>query len=211
MHTAIGRVSEGILGGRVSHVPVVYLDSPADAHRDTVQFDLKPGMAAAVEHVLAKGHVRVGIVTPYEPFDLFVKQRHQPLYKAVLDLGTRIVYFKLEDSSRRGAFNLGQRIAAMPARERPTALFCHNDHFAIGVYHGLRSAGLRVPEDVSIVGVDGIDEADCLDLPISTIVSPVNELCKIAVTMLRERIEESVDCAPRHVTVTSVFVPKKTT
>jgi len=52
MHAAIGRISEGIIGTRVDHVPVVYLDSPADAYRDTVQFDLGPGLKAAAEHLI---------------------------------------------------------------------------------------------------------------------------------------------------------------
>ncbi|BDI31118.1 LacI family transcriptional regulator [Capsulimonas corticalis] len=211
MHAAIGRVSEGVLGAPVSHVPVVYLDSPVDAHRDTVQFDLRPGMAAAADHLLSRGHRLIGIVSPYDPFDLFMKQRHQALNAAAQELGARIVSLKLDENSRRGALNLGLRIAAMPSSERPTALLCHNDHLAIGVYHGVRRAGLRVPEEIAIVGVDGIEEADCLDKPLSTIKTPVEELCRIAVTMLRERIEGAVDCPPRHRTVASVFQPKGTT
>jgi len=211
MHAAIGRVSEGILGSPVSHVPVVYLDSPADAHRDTVQFDLRRGMADAVTHVLQRGHTRIGIITPYNPFNFFVKQRYQSLDEAAQRINTEIEYFKLEDNSRRGALNLGQEIAALPAGSRPTALFLHNDHLAIGIYHGLRRSGLRIPEDISIVGVDGIEEGDCLDLPLSTIKSPVDELCRNAVIMLQERIEEKVNCAPRHITVESEFIPKKTT
>ena len=211
MHAAIGRVSEGILGGPVSHVPVVYLDSTADAHRDTVQFDLRPAMAAAAEHLLERGHLQIGVITPYDPFDLFVKQRHQSLYSAAHDRGAVVVSLKLDDNSRRGALNLGMQIASMAPSERPTALICHNDHIAIGVYHGVRRAGLRVPEDIAIVGVDGIEEGDCLDKALTTIKNPVDELCRIAVTMLRERIEGVIDCPPRHVTVPSVFLPKDTT
>ena len=211
MHAAIGRVSEGILGAPVSHVPVVYLDSPADANRDTVQFDLKPAMTAAAEHLLSGGHKRIGVVSPYDPFDLFVKQRHQSLYAAAAEKGARVISLKLENDSRRGALNLGLTIAAMTPRDRPTALICHNDHIAIGIYHGILRAGLRVPEDIAIIGVDGIEEGDCLDKPLSTIKNPVEDLCRIAVAMLCERIEGAVECAPRHMTVPSVFLPKGTT
>lgn len=211
MHVSIGRVSEGILGTPVPHVPVVYLDSSADAHRDTAQFDLRPGMMAAEEHLFSRGHTRIGIVSPYDPFDVFVKMRHQSLYAAEHERNVRVVALKLDDNSRWGAFNLGLSIAAMTPRERPTALICHNDHIAIGIYHGILRAGLRVPDDIAIVGVDGIREGDCLDKALTTIKNPVDELCRIAVTMLRERIEEQVDCPPRHVTVPSVFLPKETT
>jgi len=211
MHVAIGRVSEGILGAPVSHVPVVYLDSSADANRDTVQFDLRPGMMAAEEHLFSRGHTRIGIVSPYNPFDVFVKQRHQSLYAAEYERSVRIISLKVEDSSRLAAWNLGLSIAAMKPSERPTALICHNDHIAIGIYHGILRAGLRIPQDIAIVGVDGIREGDCLDKRLTTIKNPVDELCRIAVSMLRERIEGLVDCPPRHVTVPSVFVPKETT
>jgi LacI family transcriptional regulator len=170
-----------------------------------------PAIAAATDFVLRKGHKRIGIVTPYDPFNFFVKQRYQALYAASLASAIKISHFKLEENSRRCALKLGLEIAAMPAHERPTVLFLHNDHLAIGVYHGVRRAGLSVPKDISIIGVDGIEEADCLDLPLSTIQSPVDELCRTAVSMLVERIEERVDCAPRHVTVESKLVLKGTT
>ena len=127
MHVGIGRVSEGLLGTPVSHVPVVYLDSSADAQRDTVQFDLRNAMAAAAEHLLSRGHTQIGIVTPYDPFDLFVKQRHLPLYSAAQARNARVTPMKLEDSSLRGSLNLGLTLAAMAPHERPTALVCHND------------------------------------------------------------------------------------
>jgi len=192
-------------------VPVVYLDSPADAHRDTVQFDLREAMTAAVTHVLELGHQRIGVIGPYDPFDLFMKQRYQSLYNAAQERGREIRHWKVTGGSRRDALNIGLQIGALPSRERPTALFCHNDHLAIGIYHGLRRVGIRIPEDVALIGVDGIEEGDCLDKPLSTIRNPVQDLCRIAVRMLRERMEEGIDTPPRHVTVSSVYQPKATT
>ena len=221
MHAAVGRVSEGILGGRVAHVPVVYLDSPADAHRDTVQFDLRPGVTAAAKHLLARGHTRIGIISPYEQFDLFTKQRYQPLYAACQGLHVSFQYFKLGENSQPSAVQTGLQIAALKPSERPTALFCHDDYLAIGVYHGLRRAGLCPPEDMALVGQGGIEAGECLDRPLSTIQCPVDTLCRIAVAMLRERIERTGregtgregpgDAPPRHVTVPTVFVSRATT
>ena len=211
MHGAIGRAAEGILGARVVHVPVVYLDSPADSQHDTVQFDLAPAITDAAAQMLAKGHTRFGIVSPYDQFDLLVKQRYQPLYNACHTINTRPHHFKLKDDSRRAAFQLGIDIAEIPSTTRPTILFCHSDHLAIGVYNGLVRSGLRVPEDISVIGVDGITETDCMDRLLSTIRHPVDELCKLAVDMLRERIDAKVTSGPRHVTVPSVFLARETT
>jgi LacI family transcriptional regulator len=211
MHAAIGRISEGILGARVAHIPVVYLDSPADAHRDTVQFDLKPGMTAAAEHLLAHGHTRIGIVSPYDQFDLHTKQRNQPLYAACRGLRDPFLHFKVEENSQRSAVQTGLRIAALPPPERPTALFCHDDYLAIGVYHGLLRAGLCIPNDIALVGEGGIEAGECLDRPLSTIQCPVDELCRIAVSMLHERIEGIIQGSPRHVLVPTNFLPRATT
>jgi len=211
MHAAIGRISEGILGPRVAHVPVVYLDSPADSMRDTVQFDLRPGMTEAAEYLLAHGHTSIGIVSPYDQFDLLTKQRIQPLYAACNGIGRSFAYYKLEENSQRSAFLVGQKIGSLDRTKRPTALFCHSDHIAIGVYHGLLRSGLRIPEDIAVVGEGGIEAGECLDRQLSTIKYPVADLCSIAVNMLQERIEESVSCSPRHVLVPTTFVPRETT
>jgi DNA-binding LacI/PurR family transcriptional regulator len=210
MHGAIGRVSEGVLGARV-HVPVVYLDSAADGFRDTVQFDLRTALMTASHYVLARGHTKIGIITPYNEFDFFIKQRYQALYSVFQEVGGSVGYYRLSEDTRRSAMQIGLEIAALPENERPTALFCHSDHLAIGVYHGLKRAGIKVPQEMALIGIDGIDEGDCLDEPLSTIKNPIDELCRIAVSMLRERIEQVDVGLPRHITVPSVFIPKATT
>jgi DNA-binding LacI/PurR family transcriptional regulator len=211
MHGAIGRVSEGILGPRVGHVPVVYLDSPADSERDTVQFDLRPGMKAAAESLLKLGHTIVGIVSPYDQFDLITKQRNRPLYEACNGHKVKFVYHKLDEETQRDAVRVGVNIAHMSSASRPTVLFCISDYIAIGVYHGLLREGVRIPEDIAIVGEGGIEAGECLDRPLSTIKYPVDDLCRIGVTMLQERIEGTVDCPPRHVMVPTTYIPGRTT
>jgi LacI family transcriptional regulator len=179
--------------------------------RDTVQFDLKPGMTAAAEYLLARGHTSIGIVSPYDQFDLHTKQRNQPLYAACRGLNSSFMYFKLEEDNQPRAVQIGMKIAALQPSRRPTALFCHSDHIAIGVYHGLLRAGIRVPDEIAIVGEGGTEAGECLDRPLSTIEYPVAELCRLGVRMLQERIEELVDCSPRHVMVPTVFRPRGTT
>jgi DNA-binding LacI/PurR family transcriptional regulator len=211
MHAAIGRISEGILGPRVAHVPVLYLDSPADSMRDTVQFDLRPGMIDAAESLLAKSHVHIGIVSPYDQFDWVTKQRNQPLVEACQGLRRSFSYYKLDEDSQPSAYELGQRIGSLPAERRPTALFCYSDHLAIGIYHGLLRAGARIPDDIAVVGEGGIEGGLCLDRPLSTIKYPVADLCRIGVRMLRERIEGLVDCPPRHILLPTEFIQRETT
>ena len=67
----------------------------------------------------------------------------------------------------------------------PTALFCANDLLAIGVIHGLRRRGMRVPDDVAIVGYDDVELAAMTDPPLTTIHQPSYELGATAYELLR--------------------------
>jgi LacI family transcriptional regulator len=69
-------------------------------------------------------------------------------------------------------------------------LFCYNDECAIGAYRALRDFGLRVPEDVSIIGCNGIEETKYLDSPLSTLVLPVEEMCATTWNFLEQRLEK---------------------
>jgi LacI family transcriptional regulator len=72
----------------------------------------------------------------------------------------------------------------------PDGILCHNDDKALGIYRGLRELGLNVPNDVALVGCDGIDELEYLDCPISTIVQPVESICETAWAFLQNRIAD---------------------
>ncbi|MEQ4722172.1 LacI family DNA-binding transcriptional regulator [Nonomuraea sp. B19D2] len=83
-----------------------------------------------------------------------------------------------------------ESLAAMPAEQRPTALFCANDLLALGIMHGLTVAGLRVPEDVALIGYDDIDYAEAAAVPLSSIRQPRKELGRVAAELLLEEIDE---------------------
>ena len=70
------------------------------------------------------------------------------------------------------------------------ALFCHNDDYALGAYRGLCDLGIKVPDDVALTGCDGIEDTEYLEVPISTIVQPLNEIFTLAWQMLQDRIND---------------------
>lgn len=76
----------------------------------------------------------------------------------------------------------------LPLAERPDALFCFNDMNALGALMGLRRRGLRVPEDIALVGCDDLPLAAQLDVPLTTIAYPLKAICQDAVKMLLGRI-----------------------
>ncbi len=73
---------------------------------------------------------------------------------------------------------------------RPTGIICSNDLMAIGVLQGAPSAGLRVPDDLSVVGFDGIEATSWTNPPLTTIEQPIAEIAQTAVDTLRTLIED---------------------
>lgn len=72
---------------------------------------------------------------------------------------------------------------------RPTAVFCCSDTIAVGAYQAIQQQGLRIPQDLSIIGYDDIELARYLSPPLSTICQPKAELGKLAVEALLQRIK----------------------
>jgi DNA-binding LacI/PurR family transcriptional regulator len=81
----------------------------------------------------------------------------------------------------------------LKSRHLPTAVMCSNDMTAIGVLHTLYRAGLRVPDDLSVIGFDDIHIAQVTIPPLTTIQMSCFELARAAVTALRAHVEEDGD------------------
>jgi DNA-binding LacI/PurR family transcriptional regulator len=73
-------------------------------------------------------------------------------------------------------------------QQPPTGVICSSDVMAIGALREARARGLRVPEDVSIVGFDGIEAAGWTDPPLTTVEQPIAEIARTAVSTLRSLI-----------------------
>jgi LacI family transcriptional regulator len=98
---------------------------------------------------------------------------------------------------------IGEQIAAMPARSRPTAAFLANDLLALGFLQAMSVAGLRVPEDMAIVGYDDIDFARAAAVPLSSVRQPAEMLGRSAMELLQEEVE----AADRHRHRQVIFQP----
>ena len=81
----------------------------------------------------------------------------------------------------------GERLAGIPAARRPTAVFCANDLLALGLVQQVIRLGLRVPEDVALVGYDDIEFAQAANVPLTTVSQPRELLGRAAVELLLEQ------------------------
>lgn len=162
---------------------------------DSVDAALATGVRNALTHLISQGCRRIAYLAP-EPSLASTGDPRPGVYREFLEdagLPVRILSYDGVSHSPEAACFRAEKIALLPPDERPDALFCFNDLTAIGALLGVRRAGLRVPEDIAIVGCDGLPLASQLDVPITSIVYPLEEMCREAVALFRSRLEADTD------------------
>lgn len=188
--------------------PVVYLGGqPRNDSQDSVIFDTYGGTYAAMTYLVSRGFRRIAYLFPYRWVQ---EQEDEPRHRAyrevceAADIVPQLMLMEHWEETRRAGLSAGLTLAAMPANERPQAVMCFNDVIAQGVIFGLRRAGLQVPEDLAVVGFDGLDEAQYMDVPLTTVLLPADEMCQAALQLLVRRIKEGKD-----MTSTEVVIPTR--
>ncbi|MFG6199374.1 LacI family DNA-binding transcriptional regulator [Nonomuraea sp. JJY05] len=166
-------------------IPVVRFDSSAPhSHGCAVAVDDVLGGRMAGRHLRERGHRHIAFAGG--PFTVRqVRERHEGL-SAVLSPDGRLTVVPLPDLTIATGRLAGEEIAIRPPSERPTAVFCANDLVAIGVLQEMTQRGLRVPDDLAIIGYDDIDFAAAAAVPLSSIRQPREQLGHTAALMLLE-------------------------
>jgi len=152
-----------------SHVPVVLVDAnhPSLTTLNRVIVDDVDGGRQAVQHLIELGHRRIAYLsdTFETPFNFTASYDRYQGYRCALEaagLPLRHEYHAQGEHGRAEAKRLALALLRLP--ERPTAIFAASDTQALGVLEAAREAGLRVPEDLSVVGYDDIEVAEYLGL-----------------------------------------------
>lgn len=181
--------------------PVVIFGYPSPLV-DTVTTDFGLGARLAAEHFLATGRQRLGFLCPSEALTLWSGNlRMRNFCDTAAAGGALPAVYPYE--STLGDIGRAREAAEVIGRseQHPDALLCFNDLVAIGAMMGLRRAGLKVPDDVSVVGFDDIPLAAQLDIPLSSIDLPLEEVCRTAVDLLLRRLDTEYTDPPREIVV----------
>lgn len=187
--TPVDVVSDGLKALRERGMPIVLLDSRAsDTEQCSVSVDDEMGGELALTHLLHMGHRRICFAGG--PFTLKqVQDRFDGARRAIDDSGLDDVDFT---TLATHGLNVSAGLAAgaeLVARSlRPTAAFCANDLVALGVLQAVVKQGLRVPQDLAIVGYDDIEFAGAASHPLSSVRRPRQLLGRTAAQLL---IDES--------------------
>ena len=176
----------------------------------SVSLDNRAAAAMAIDHLVQLGHEKIALIGgPRETSDTTAQR-----YEGCLDAFRRhnIVFdTELDYETVRFSF-AGGYLGAKRLLEKGrqfTGIFAMSDVMAIGAIRALRDAGLRVPEDVSVVGFDGLLMGEYTVPKLTTVVQPIEELAADSIRLLLNNIENQL--SPRHETVPVALCHKEST
>lgn len=146
------------------------------------------GARAVTRHLIELGHRRIGVITG--PPDWRTRDDRVGGHLAALAeagmLGNPELMRDGEPATKTGVWAGGELLDLRP---RPSAVACFNDKVAVGVLAAAAARGLRVPQDVSVVGFDDIDVSRAATPRLTTVRQPLQEMGRTAVTMLLRQLD----------------------
>lgn len=178
------------IGQVCKKMPVVLVDAglPACCGYDVINIDDKGGTLKGLELLYSEGHTRIGFISGmmdsassysrYDTYLEFLEDKGLPTIKEYVIKG---------DYSWNSGYKASKVFMSLAVP--PTAIFAANDLMAIGCIKALKELGLRVPQDVSVLGYDNIDMAKLCSPPLTTINQPKYDIGTLSVKMLLSRME----------------------
>ena len=183
-----------------------------------IAVDNKKATYAALEHLVALGHKRIGFFKGHRG-SADTEYRWRGVLKAAAGLGIEVrpeLTVQLQQESPNPGpsvpeegYESGKKL--LEAGGQFTALFAFNDISAIGAMRAFRDAGLRVPEDVSVVGFDDIQAAAYLTPRLTTVRQPLRQMGEMAAKQLLMRISDGNGKAPQLISLAPELVVREST
>lgn len=171
-------------------LPLVIVDSDAHLPYTVVDTDQEQGARLALQHLFELGHR--DIVHVSGPESSYSARRRAEAYRhAMIEHELAVLPVLTGDWSAASGLELGRQMLA--GDRVPTAVFAANDQMALGVMHAIHDHGLRVPEDISVIGFDDVDGAAEFWPALTTVHQNLDEVGRQAATLLLALIDGEPD------------------
>lgn len=180
--------------------PMVFVTATAEdtplSRVSSVCVDDRTAAATAVRLLLDRGHRKIAVFGGRPIGSDSMAHRYQGAVDAFLEKGLTFDESRYVETrfSHSGGYDAAR--AFFSVKSDTTAVFCMSDSMAMGVMRALSDLGLKVPEDVSIVGFDGLDIGNYTQPRLTTIEQPVDELARQSINVLMDMLENAQP--PRH-------------
>ena len=178
-----------------SDLPVVIInDYTPEVKANIVYSGNRLGMNLAVKHLLNRGYRKIGMLQGPDEASLDARERYQ-IFDELLkehnlsfdpDHFRKCDYFFEED----GYLKMMDMIHN--AKSLPRAILCFNDDIAIGALKALRESWIKCPEEIAVMGYDGIERGKYVAPPLTTIRQPLERMGREMVTILKDLMEKKV-------------------
>ena len=191
-----------------SDMPTVVIDHAYEGC-DSVSSDNRASLERIVCHVYNHGHRKIAFVTGQD--SAVMRERLAGFYKICAELGIRVP----EGFVREGRFHDPERCTAivrelLSGEEKPTCILCPDDYSCLGALWDLKAKGVRVPEEVSLIGYDGVRMSRMIRPMLTTYRQDTEVIAREAVALLIEAIEMPETHKPRQITVEGMLTEGET-
>jgi DNA-binding LacI/PurR family transcriptional regulator len=192
---------------------LVTYDIPLDLDCDQVHFDRENSLYLAVKHLLELGHRRIGVYRTGQKH--YSNKQYEILSRILKEYGLKPelswIFPSLDpDESEADGAGLAAQFLQLPPGQRPTGLCVQADHSAISFLGELRSAGIYVPHDVSVVGQDNRPLGRYSTPPLTTVTQPVDEIVNHVVELVESRLN-GYNGKARHIRIKGDLVLRQST
>ncbi len=206
---------------------LVSYDTPTPLTCDQVIFDREDNAYQAAKYLLDRGHTRIGIGMSRVPQQTVSgtmgddgrsgdkmsdpqQHRWRGFTRALHEKGIapRPEWYFQNATYEKGGADMARQFLAL--RERPTAVSIVNDYVALAFMAEVLRAGVRIPDDLSVIGHDNQPIAAYCPVPLTSLTQPVEEIAQTVAQLLLERLEERIDAdaPPRTVVIRSGLVER---
>jgi LacI family transcriptional regulator len=153
-------------------LPVVLMGQLPESGLPFVDIDAVHGSTLAVKHLIEQGHRRIGLITNADLEFTSAQQRRQGYMNALKEAGIEPedALMLVGNYTPASGFKAMQRL--LQVSPRPTAVFVASDVVSLGAIRAIKEAGLKIPQDIAMVGFDNIPMADYFDPPLTTVGIP---------------------------------------
>ncbi|MCX6367918.1 MAG: LacI family DNA-binding transcriptional regulator [Armatimonadetes bacterium] len=191
---------------------VISYDIEVPYEWDQIVFDREDNAYRAAKYLLEAGHRKLGLGMSHlrEPVSPTDPQAHrlQGFQRALAeyDVPFRPEWLFHTSTYERGGVELAKQFLVL--RDRPTALAVVNDYMAMALMNELTQAGVRLPDDLSLIGHDNQPIATYCPVPLTTLTQPTEKIAQAVVAQLRKRLEER-ELPPQRISIESELVERQ--
>lgn len=189
-------------------IPLVVINREVDDHSIiNILSNDREGSCHAVKYLIKKGHKDIAIIEGKKGFKS-TSERREGYLQALIDekILIRNEYVVSGDYDMQSGHKAMEKLLSL--QNPPTAVFCSNDDMAVGAINAIFAEGLKVPQDISVIGFDDIQSAQYTNPPLTTVKRPIEKISMLGAQKLLEEIDGSEPRGERIFVETELIIRK---